>query len=351
MPQPGKTVRFGLIGCGRVANQFYLPIFPSLSGGRLSAVADCDPNQLEPVRRRFPGIKTFADHRQLLREGGIEAVVVGTPPYLHADMTIDAIRAGVHVLVEKPFTTSLADAERVVNAAKGSGVKVMVGFNRRRYPRHQQARRFIAGGAFGESYAGESTLVGANEGSWRPHTDYHLRRATGGGTLFEFATHQIDLVRFIFGHEIVAVRCHLESRHSEDDTAWLNLTLDQGAIVNVFSGFGPSTMDRLEILLEGGRLSIPSSYASLQLGERSLSDFVWSPARYLKDYLCAVLATAHRPWHLAHRSHVSQLTEFMGYIRRDQEPSPGVADGLANARVIGAAYQSAERDGEPVVIA
>ncbi len=351
MPQPDETVRFGLIGCGRVANHFYLPIVPSLSRGRLSAVADCDPDQLEPIRRRFPGIKTFADHRQLLKEGGVEAVIVATPPYLHADMTIDAIRAGMHVLVEKPFTTSVADAEKVVDAAKGSGVRVMAGFNRRRYPRHQQARRFIASGAFGEPYAGESTLVGSNEGPWRPHTDYHLRRATGGGALFDFASHQIDLVRFVFGHEIVAVRCHLESRRSEDDTAWLYLTLDQGAIVNVFSGFAPSGADRLEILLDGGRLSIPSSYASLNLGERSLRDFVWSPARYLKDYVRAVLATAHRPWHLSHRSHVSQLTAFMGYIRRDEEPSPGVADGLANARVIEAAYQSAQRDGELVVLA
>ena len=351
MPQPDRGVRFGLIGCGRVAQHFYLPILESLPRGRLSAVADCDPNQLEPIRRRFPGVKTFADHRQLLKDGGIEAVIVATPPYLHADMTIDAIRAGMHVLVEKPFTTSLADAEKVVDATKGSGVKVMVGFNRRRMPRNKEARRFIESGAFGEPFAGEITLVGANEGAWRPHTDYHLRRATGGGSLFDFSSHQIDLVRFIFGQEVVSVRCHLESRRSEDDTTWLYLTLDQGAIVNVFSSYSPSSVDRLEILLDGGRLSIPSSYASLHLGERSLRDFAWSPARYLKDYLRAVLATGYRPWHLSHRSHVAQLTAFAGCVRRDEEPSPGIAEGLANARVIDAAYRSAQRDGEPIVIA
>ena len=351
--KPQDRLRFGLVGCGRVARLRYLPIFQNFGSGRLTAVADKDPSRLEEVRRQFPKVRAFTDHQHLLAEGEVDALIIAIPPYLHAQAALDAIEAGIHVLVEKPFTTTLADAERVVAAAQASPVKVMVGFNRRRLPPLQQMRQLIEKGAIGRPYGGEFVHISPITGRLGSRTGFEADRRLGGGALLDSCCHDLDLVRFLFGSEVTSVRCLMESRRSDDDSAWLLLTLAGGAIVSIYCGFcnfGVVGEERLLILGEEGHLRCRSSFSSVEFAPRRLGDHWWEPWRNLADYARAALWMLSKKRHWKTLSIARQLESFILGIQQDLDPSPGVLDGLENVRIIEAAYRSAALGGAPVLL-
>lgn len=120
-----SNVRIAIVGAGywgvnlvRVAAQT----------GVLAAVCDADAANLERMRMQYPGVAMYADYADVLApEAAIDAVVLAVPAVAHVDCALAAIDAGKHVFVEKPLALSVADAERIVNAAANAGLKVFVG--------------------------------------------------------------------------------------------------------------------------------------------------------------------------------------------------------------------------------
>ncbi len=125
-------IRVGIIGCGEVAQINHLPSLGFLSDlFEVTALSDVSSKVLESVGKRYGTEKRFLDYRELVKDAEVDAVLVATPHALHAEQTLAALAHGKHVLVEKPMTMTLEDADRIIDVQKRSGLTVQVGYMRR----------------------------------------------------------------------------------------------------------------------------------------------------------------------------------------------------------------------------
>src|SRR3972149_1949395 len=152
-------LRFGLIGCGEIG-RLRAAALTRTGSARLVAVNDLDRGRAAAVASRHGGAVDH-DWRALLHREEVDAVIVSTPPFLHAEMCIEALQSGKHVLCEKPLARTPDECRRMVDVAEQSGRLLATGFNYRFFPSFQKAREILDSGLIGEldhlrSYAGYS---------------------------------------------------------------------------------------------------------------------------------------------------------------------------------------------------
>lgn len=194
---------FAVIGVGRMGTVHAMNLyFGRVRGARLYAVCDTDPAALERARKRFPRAKVFADTDSLLADGGVQAAVIATPHYAHADIAVACIGKGVHVLVEKPLAVTEQQAVRVIEAAKSRKDTVAaVMLNQRTNPLYRRARDIVRSGGLGEIQRAQFVITDwyrsqayFNQGGWRA-----TLCGEGGGTLINQCVHQLDVLQWILG--------------------------------------------------------------------------------------------------------------------------------------------------------
>lgn len=242
-------LRIGLIGCGRIAERVHLDALARTPALRVTALADADADRLEAAARRAPGAARFATADALLAYGDVDAVVIATPPATHAALALAAIEAGRHVYVEKPLATRLADAHRVVDAGRATGVVGAVGFNYRFHPLVEATRARIA--EVGPLVAVRTVFATAT----RPLPPWKRERATGGGVLLDLGSHHVDLVRYLTGEDIAEVWAEVrDAPGAEGVTATVHARLTGGAPVQMLFSSCATDEDRVEVVGEGGRI-------------------------------------------------------------------------------------------------
>jgi predicted dehydrogenase len=188
------TLRIGIVGCGLIGQKRAKAIG---SSGRLVACADLDESRARAVAANS-GARIFSEWRQLVALPDVDAVIVATQHDTLAPITLAAVEAGKHVLVEKPAARSPAELAPVIAAAEGRGVKVHVGFNHRYHRAFRKAREIFESGALGElmfvrARYGHGGRIGY-ENEWRARPEI-----SGGGELIDQGPHLIDLARWFLG--------------------------------------------------------------------------------------------------------------------------------------------------------
>jgi predicted dehydrogenase len=224
---------------------------------RLAAVADSAPERLA----LFPAIPGFATDRELIASGLVDAVLIATPHYFHADTSIAALEAGLHVLVEKPISVERAECERMIAAREKHPEQVFAAmFNQRTDPLYRKIRQLVQGGKLGQLCRVQWTVT-----NWfRPDVYFRMSgwRATwageGGGVLLNQCPHNLDLFSWLFGQPVrVRGFCSFGRYHDievEDDvTAYFELAGGATATFITSTGEAPGT-NRLEVAGDRGRL-------------------------------------------------------------------------------------------------
>lgn len=130
---PSEKIRVGVIGCGIMGDRLR-KIFHSLAGSTVTAVCDVNPDVRNRVSTQMPGVKTYADFRELLAQPDLDAVAIGTVHHMHAIPAIAAAKAGKHIYCEKPLTHTIKESRAVLDAVKKAGVILQVGTHRRAHP-------------------------------------------------------------------------------------------------------------------------------------------------------------------------------------------------------------------------
>jgi predicted dehydrogenase len=216
---PELTV--GLIGCGSIAQSAHVPALLRLSAlVRVLSVCDIRLAAAEEVAHTL-GAASTSDYHQLLEDPRIDAVVITTPEFLHAEQAIAALEMGKHVLCEKPMARTLAEADAMIAAAEASGVQLMIAHSRRFTGRYQRAHELLASGTIGEP-----VLVRENErrprlagpgvpqSGWRPDPDkattWYTQARYAAGTAFHIGVHEMDLLRWFAGAEAHSI--YMESK-------------------------------------------------------------------------------------------------------------------------------------------
>ena len=273
-----KKVRIGIVGLGNMGHVHAQQILAGkITRLELGAVADLDPAKLA----RAPQVKGFKTADDMMASGLIDAILIATPHYAHTTIGIAALKAGLHVMVEKPISVHRADCERLIAAYKGREQKQIFAamFNQRTDRYYQKIRELIQSGELGEIRRVNWIIT-----NWfRTHAYYSSGgwRATwvgeGGGVLLNQCPHNLDLFQWMFGMPVtLSANCQFGKYHDievEDDVT-ATMTFSNGA-TGVFitsTGEAPGT-NRLEITAERGKLVYEDAKITYVRNEQEMSAF------------------------------------------------------------------------------
>lgn len=187
-------MKFGIVGCGLVGKKRAM----ALSGHAVTWVFDTDPEKSAAVAALVGGARSARDPREIFEQKDVDAVVIATPHHKLAELSVEALNAGKHVLVEKPAARSTRELEAVICAARAAGRVVKVGFNHRFHPAIARAKSYLDSGAAGSvmfirGRYGHGGRIGY-EKEWRAKPEL-----SGGGETIDQGIHLIDLARWMLG--------------------------------------------------------------------------------------------------------------------------------------------------------
>lgn len=198
MTLPAK-VRVGIIGTGGIARSVHIPAYKKL-GDRVEVVSafDIAGERLAAVADEANILYRFTDIQQLLQGPELDAVSICTPPSSHAEFSEAAFRAGLHVLCEKPISNDVPGTRRVLDAARASGKKLMVGFQNRFTWQTVALKAMISAGELGSIYYTRA-LATRRRGipGWGVFTSKAL---SGGGPLMDIGSHALDQAMYLIGN-------------------------------------------------------------------------------------------------------------------------------------------------------
>ena len=196
---------WGLVGTGRIADDRILPGIIACEGNDLIAVVSRDQAKAEAVAKKFGAKRAYTSFDAMLRDPDVTVVAIHTPNSLHAEEAIAAARAGKHVFCDKPMTTSVPDAERVVSECDKAGVALGMNFHNRFMPSFIETRRIIESGEIGKPLlaqveASPGARPGGRLATWRVDPSM-----AGLGTTMSIGVHVYDILRYLLSSEIETV--------------------------------------------------------------------------------------------------------------------------------------------------
>jgi predicted dehydrogenase len=204
-------VRVGLVGAG-IWGTIHAKVYRSLQDAELVAIADRDLSKAEKLSTELGGnIELYRHHEELLADGRIDAISVAVPDFAHRDVILAAVRAGKHILVEKPFTTRVADAEECIREMKKSEGVYMVNFHLRWMMPFFKAHELIQSGAIGEPrfcHFEQSNSIKLPDGI--------LPWSASSNALWFLGIHSVDMLQWLFGKRITHVFCMSDKKILKD---------------------------------------------------------------------------------------------------------------------------------------
>lgn len=248
-------IRVGLIGCGLTMRMKHMVVLPSVAGIEVVAACDVDERALQTAADEFHIARRYADAHALFADDGVDAVAICTPPDSHAELTLAALDAGKHVLVEKPLTLDVDECDRLIERARCSDRRVLVGHHMRHHRQILHARRQLKAGALGEVelvravWSHPLRLV-RDLPSWRGE------RATGGGSLIEEGVHLFDLWACLGGAGVEEVYAASRSPRWPDETVTLSARLANGVLISAMLSEVSGCDLEVEIYGRKGRLRL-----------------------------------------------------------------------------------------------
>jgi predicted dehydrogenase len=285
--------------------------------GELVAAASWREPSLAALARRHGIPRTTIDWEQLAADPSIDAVVIGTPNALHAPQAIACLRAGKHVLVEKPMARTLTEAEAMNAAADEGGALLMVAHCWRFHADVRRLRDKIESGALGE--VTKTRGYGVHAG-WGPSGWFVDPDLAGGGALLDMGVHAIDTARFLLGDPAPQRVCAtIGTRYGDylvDDDGILLIRWSDGASSLVESGWWHPHRGGLEAETE---VYGTGGYARIW-------DFTEEPEGYE---------------HCTQPMYTAQMAEFIDAVREGRQPRPSGEDGAVVMDVVEQAYRSA----------
>lgn len=316
-------IRVALFGNGWV-QRFHARGVLEHQGGELVAVANHREQSARAFAERFEIPRVTTDWEALANDPSVDAGIIATPNALHAPQAIALLRAGKHVLVEKPMSTSVAEADAMIEESRSSGARLMVAHCWRFRDEVVALRDRIAAGELGEIVKTRGYGVHAN---WGPRGWFTSRELAGGGALVDMGVHAIDAARFLLGDPEPLRVCaaigtrYARGRYEVDDDAVLLVTWSNGTNSVIESGWWQPHLGGLEADTE---VYGTNGYAR-----------IWPPEEPQDEEHCT------QPMY------TNQVREFLDAIGEGRQPRPSGEDGRVVMRVVEQAYRSSAPAGVP----
>ena len=339
-----SRVRVGVIGCGRISTAAHIPILKRMRGVEIAAIADTEERARRMARRLAPSASEHATIEDVLLKEAIDAVVIALPTALHASAATMAFDSGVHVYLEKPVATRMADTAPLLEAWARSGRIGAIGHNYRFNALFRRMGESIRSGSIGTplEIRTEFAIPSPPSGTWRDSN------TTGGGVLLDLATHHIDLVRFLTGDEVQSMSAVIDSRRSESDFATIEMTLGSQTTASITCSYADHFNDTVTVRGELGTLLVDRARSwdveFIPPGSRIHRSRKRFPSlNQIRHVVSKLRSPFHEP------SFEAALTAFVDAIRSGSKFTPDLDDGIAALLVAEAADASA-KSGTPMAI-
>jgi predicted dehydrogenase len=372
--QMGEMVKFGIVGCGSIADVAHLPSISALPSAELVAVCDPDNDRLRRAAEKWQARACYTDYDALLdRSAELDALIIATPNALHREQAVAAADRGLHLLVEKPLAVTNTEAWDIVSACERAGVKLMVGCDRRFWPQNQWAKELIDADVIGTPLMIRASL----HEHWKYYqgtlakTDFRLRpEAAGGAAVHDIGAHAIDLAVWLMGRDPcrvvgIASRLATDAAYSLcDDTATILMEHDGGATTTISCNrFSPVVTQSTEVYGAAGTIftstdsanpfqSTPMAvYTERPYTPESLPDLLreyrWPQAFWAEDLIGShvpprwVSITPPR----SPSNYLRMLESFTDCIINDRQPPVSGHDGARAVEVMCAVHLSMRTGG------
>jgi len=321
----------------------HIQVYQRLPGVQVVAIVAQNPERLEQARREYGIPAAYTDDAQLYEREALDLVSICTPDRLHAKQALRALRAGVHVLCEKPIATGLEETAQLVRVVRETGLAFMAGHNYRFVPQFARLKMLVDAGAVGDPLLGESCYVqdlyamralGPGYWRWADPQDFYL-----GG-----AIHNVDLLRWTMGEvrEVHSYATRGMPFYALDDTYVSNFTFESGGIGRLLLVLGARLKQkfRFELKVYG-----PGGELAATLGRSEVVQNV--DARRLET-----VGPGEAPSVLPVEGGDAlelEIAHWVDCVRRGTPPAVDVIEGAKAVAVCLAAIRSA-REGRPVPV-
>lgn len=192
-------LKVGVVGIGSMGAN-HARVYSELDSTDLVAIVDTDERLRNQMKKKYQ-INAYADYREMLKNERLDIVSIAVPTVLHRDVALEAISRGLHVLLEKPIASNLAEADEIIHTAEAKGVKLIIGHIERFNPAVLELKRRIQKGELGKVYKVDVNRVGPMP-----------RRIQDVGVVIDLAVHDIDIMRFLAESEPKRIYAEIEQR-------------------------------------------------------------------------------------------------------------------------------------------
>jgi len=327
-----KKIGFCVVGIGSLAKNQIIPALEKTQNAKLVAlVSGHAAEKAPPIVQKFgldpKSVYNYDDYDSIKDNPEIDVVYVVLPNSMHAEYTIRALKAGKHVLCEKPMATSVEDCQRMIDAAKAANKKLMIGYRLQHEPFNMKAIELLRGGQLGKIKnidAGAAFNIG-DPNQWRLKRQY-----AGGGSMMDIGIYALNACRYLSGEEPVEVTAMTYSTPGDvrfkevEETMLFTLRFASGLLANCTSSYGFG-VNRYRVTCEKGMVESEPflSYKDLRL-------FAKLPGKGREEI------------QLEPKDHFgSEMDYFAQCLRENREPRTPGEEGLRDMKVITALYESA----------
>lgn len=354
-----ERMKTGLVGCGKVGH-LHAPALKRLEESQFTAVCSRRYDRAQAFAEQY-GVQAYPTLDEMLTDSGVEAITICSPHPVHAEPAVKALRAGVHVIVEKPLASSLQDCDAMLQAAEEGGAMLAMISQRRFFEPSQRIRRAIDAGKIGTPVLGSVMMFGWRDeeyfksdpwrGSWL---------GEGGGVLVNQASHQLDLLQWFMGpiDELFGFWGNLNHPYIEvEDSAVAVLRFKSGGLgyIATSNSQNPALYGKVHVHgLNGASVGVQTDGGAMFLPGRSgiaeppVNDLWTVPGEedLLKQWKQED-TEFFRTINPVEYYHELQLKDFLCAIIEGRDPLVSGAEGRKTVEIFTAIYRS-QRDRAPV---
>jgi UDP-N-acetylglucosamine 3-dehydrogenase len=320
--------RAGVIGFGYMG-KLHAEAFANMPGASVTAIADSNTQ----LQSKVPsGAKLYADYRELLASN-VDVVSICLPTHLHCSITLDALAAGKHVLLEKPIGVNMEEAGRMLEAARKSGKTLFVGMTHRFYPEMIEVKKLLEDGCIGEIVLCRDSIL-EHFGFLQSPPWYLDKRLAGGGTVLTSGIHLVDRLRWFTGQNITHVAGMAGNPYcglSVEDVAQMHLRFQSGLTGQISFAWmrepHPLVCD-LELIGTKGSLIVHTWKGyELHTAQGSKVKNIYDQEPHPQKVLVGVMG---------------EVEEFLKSIRERRPPRPSAEESTQALKVVMAFYRAAQ---------
>lgn len=330
-----KKIKIGIIGAGRIGKVHTETIVQSIPEAEVVSIVDVNLSEAENLANKFGIASCSENHKDIVDNPEIDAIVICSPTDTHAEYIIDAARAGKHIFCEKPIDLDLDTIQNALNVVDECNVKMMIGFNRRFDPNFKKIKQMVMDDKIGDPHILKIT----SRDPAPPPAEYV---SASGGMFLDMTIHDFDMARFIVGSEVKEV--YVKSavlvdpeigKQGDVDTAIINLEFENGALGVIDNSrkavYGYD--QRVEIFGSKGMIKVDNNAPDNHNFYSDNGVHASLPLNFFMDRYI--------------EAYTSEIKEFCSAVLKDESISVGGLDGL-RAVMIGLAAKKSVEEKRPV---